>query len=382
MNSSAKYPVSFATIDSAEDKIKIQGFGSFKEDQLVSATCQRFQASRLEAMAFTAPTAAELGITTLNVPVTINIRIKTFRDSSEWATDYILNGRPLVLEVLISSTDNTATLVGDKIAAALTAWETKFVFSDRGLPFTFTNVAGVITMTMKDNSLFFQSDVTFKVDKEVSPVVVSGIKAFDSGNTGTVGGTAALVTVDTTTGLRVGDTVTIGTALDNANADTGVIVALVVDTSITLAESITWAAADTIFLHTTALDPTFDGKYLEENARMSLSTTSDSYGISPDEKPYIAGQYASIEFVMQDAGLGGIDGQSAKHAFLGTTRGEVGGTRKFKFTLYMLEGSDMWTGSAGNKVFDIVDWIDDSAISPVLLLADGSVAADAAAWVA
>ena len=155
MNSSAKYPVSFATIDSAEDKIKIQGFGSFKEDQLVSATCQRFQASRLEAMAFTAPTAAELGITTLNVPVTINIRIKTFRDSSEWATDYILNGRPLVLEVLISSTDNTATLVGDKIAAALTAWETKFVFSDRGLPFTFTNVAGVITMTMKDNSLFY-----------------------------------------------------------------------------------------------------------------------------------------------------------------------------------------------------------------------------------
>ena len=380
VNSSAKYPVSFTTVDSAEDKITIQGFGSFLDDQIVSATCQRYQASRLEAMAFTAPTAAELGITTLNVPVTFSIRIKTFRDQSEWATDYILNGRPIVFEVLISSTDNTATLVANKIAAAFAEWEAKFVFADQGLPFTYTNVTGVITMTSKDASLYFQNTLEFKVDKEVSPVSVDTWKAFDSGNTGTVGGTAALITVDTTTGLRVGDTVTIGTSL--AAGETVVIEALVIDTNITVSESITWVAADTIFLHTTALDATFNGKYLEENVRMSLSTTSDSYGISPDEKPYIAGSYASIEFVMEDTGLGGIDGQYAKHAFLGTTRGEVGGTRKFKFTLYMLEGSDMWTGSAGNKVFDIVDWIDDSAISPVLLLADGSVAADAAAWVA
>jgi len=380
VNSTAKYPVSLSTIDSANDKITIKGFGSFKEDQVVSAVAQRFQASRLEAMAFTAPTATELGITEINVPVTFSIRVKTFGDASEYATSFVMNSRPIIFEVLISSTDNTATLVANKIASAFSEWESKFNLSNNGLPFTVDNTTGVITMTMKDYTLFFQSNIDFKVNRAVSPVTITGVKAFDSGNLGTVGGTAALVTVDTTTGLRVGDTVTIGATL--AAGETQVIVALDTDTSITLDSSITWEVDDVIYLHTTALNPTFDGKYLEENVRMSLSATSDSYGISPDEKPFISGNYATISFVVNDANVGGIDGQYAKHKFLGATRGELGGTREFKFTLYLLEGSDMWAGSAGGKVFDIITWLSGSSITPVLSLADGSIAADAAAWVA
>ncbi len=379
MNSASKYPVLLSTIDSANDKLSIQGFGSFKEDQIVSAVAQRFQASRLEAMAFTAPTATELGITEINVPVTFSIRVKTFGDASEYATSFVMNSRPLIFEVLISVGD-TATLVADKIASAFSEWESKFNLSNNGLPFTVDNTTGVITMTMKDYTLFFQSNIDFKVNRAIAPVTITGNKAFDSGNLGTVGGTAALITVDTTTGLRVGDTVTIGATL--AAGETQVIVALDTDTSITLDSIITWEVDDVIYLHTTALNPTFDGKYLEENVRMSLSTTSDSYGISPDEKPFISGNYATISFVVNDANVGGIDGQYAKHKFLGATRGEIGGTREFKFTLYLLEGSDMWAASAGNKVFDIITWLSGASVAPVLSLADGSIAADAAAWVA
>ena len=184
-----------------------------------------------------------------------------------------------------------------------------------------------------------------------------------------------------TAGLRVGDTVAIGATL--AAAESGLVIeSITVNTNIVISEIITFGTNDIVFLNTTALDPTFSGKYLEENARMSLWTTSDSYGISPDEKPQIAGNYATITFTVNDATTGGIDGAYAKHAFLGTTRGEVGGTRQFKFTLYLLEGTSMFTASAGNKAFDIVDFLDDSPITPSLLLADGSVAADAAAWVA
>ena len=379
VNSTAKYPVSLSTIDSANDKITIKGFGSFKEDQVVSAVAQRFQASRLEAMAFTAPTATELGITEINVPVTFSIRVKTFGDASEYATSFVMNSRPLIFEVLISVGD-TATLVADKIASAFSEWESKFNLSNNGLPFTVDNTTGVITMTMKDYTLFFQSTIEFKVNRAVAPVTIKGSKAFDTTLVTGTGSISATIPMVDTTGLRVGDTVTIGATL--AAGETQVIIALDTDTSITLDAAIDFATGDSVYLHTTALNPTFDGKYLEENVRMSLSTTSDSYGISPDEKPFISGNYATISFVVNDANVGGIDGQYAKHKFLGATRGEIGGTREFKFTLYLLEGSDMWAASAGNKVFDIITWLSGASVAPVLSLADGSIAADAAAWVA
>jgi hypothetical protein len=383
VNSSAKYPVSFATIDSAEDKIIIQGFGSFKEDQLVSAVCQRYQASRVEVMTITAPTATELGITSgTNVPVTFSIVINTFRDSAEWTNDFIKNGRPIVIEILVTAGETSAQ-VGAKMVSAFDEWISKFSYADIGLPFTYANVSGAVTLTMKDYTLIFRNRVEFKVNQEVTPIAVATTKYQDTTlNTGT-GATSATIPMASTAGLRVGDTVAIGTTLADADTESGLVIqSITVDTNIVVDQSITFATADNVFLNTTALDPTFSGKYLEENARMSLSTTSDSYGISPDEKPQIAGNYATVTFVVNDANVGGIDGQYAKHAFLGTTRGEKGGTREFKFTLYFLEGSDMWTASAGNKVFDVVDWLDDSPITPSLLLADGSVAADAATWVA
>ncbi len=356
----------------------IQGFGSFHEDQIVSATCQRFVSARNEAMDLTAPTAAELGITTINVPVTFGIRINTFRDQSEWATDYIKNGRPQVFEILVSTGD-TSDGVAVKMVAAFDEWVAKFNYAE-GLPFTYANASGLITFTLKDSTLLFREYVEFKVNREVSPIVPATTKFVDTGLVAGTGATSATVPMADTTGLIVGDFVTIGTSL--AAGETEKIITITTDTSIVLENSITFVTADLVYLKTTAVDPTFDGKYLEENVRMSLSTTSDSYGISPDEKPLISGQYTSIEFVMNDATAMGIDGAYEKHKFLGTTRGEIGGTREFKFTLYVLEGTDMFTTGAGNKVFDIVDFLDDSSITPVLKLGNGEIAADAAAFVA
>ena len=382
MNSNSKFVASLSGT-----KLNIKGFGTFDNTNLVSAVCQRYKAGRNEAMAFVAPTAAELGITTLNVPVTFSLRIKSYRNSSEWANQYIVNSRPIVFEILISSTDDSATKVANKIAAAYAEWEAKFNYSDKGLPFTYTNASGVIKMTMKDNYLYFRSLIEFKIDKIVPTVNITGYKAFAGGGwsvTGT-GTTSATVLVATTAGLSIGDTVTIADTVYNAaGADTGVITGMTVDTNIVLDHSITWVTGDTIFLHTVALSPTFDGKYLEENARMSMEDTNGAYTISPDERPMISGSYASISFVMNDSATGGLDNSYAKHAFLGTTRGEIGGTRQFKFTLYILEGTSAWTATTGN-VDIIVEWLDaqlSAGTTLKLYLANGSNAANSNAWIA
>jgi hypothetical protein len=47
-------------------------------------------------------------------------------------------------------------------------------------------------------------------------------------------------------------------------------------------------------------EPTVDGKYLEENVRMSLPSTSDVYAIHGGQGPILKGQYAQVTFTMKD----------------------------------------------------------------------------------
>ena len=353
MNSSAKYPVTISGTSTTQ-LMQITGFGDFMASQLVSGTAQRFKASRVETMSFTAPSASDLGITTAGVPVTFNIRTRSTRLSSELSNDYIIPSRPIVFEIVVSSGDS-ATTVGAAIVAALTGWDSQFNYSDSGLPYTYSANTGVVTLVMKQYYTFFQSTIIFKVNNVLTPINIVGSKytLFAGAVAGTGATSATIPVTGTTAGLQIGDTVVIGTALGNALADTGVIVSLVTDTSITIDHSITWVTADNIYQLLSATDPYFDGKYLEENARMSLEDTNGAYVISPDERPIIKGQYSTISWIANDATKGGVDGSYAKHAFLGTTRGEVGGTRQFKYTLYILEGTDMFTTGAGHKVFDI-----------------------------
>jgi hypothetical protein len=376
MNGNAKFT---STVNG--NKLNIKGFGTFDAANLVSAVCQRYQTPRYEAMSFTAPTAAELGLVSgnVNIPVTVNIKIKSTRNSSEWGNNFITNSRPLVLEIGVSYGDS-ATTVANTIAAAFDAWVAKFASS--GLPFTYANSTGVITMTLVEYYLFFGSTITFKVDKASIPVTVTGLKAFDTTYTVTAGAATAVVAASATANLRAGDTVIIGTAIGNASAETKTIVSIDSSTQFTVDSAFTNLTNDKIFVYTTALPPVFDGKYLEENARMSMEDTTGAYSISAGELPIISGSYSYISFVINDTngGIGGVGGY-AKHAFLGTTRGEVGGLRQFKFTLYVLEGSDAW-GATGN-VDKIIEWLDLTLTAGTTLkmyLANGLVAANADAF--
>jgi len=107
--------------------------------------------------------------------------------------------------------------------------------------------------------------------------------------------------------------------------------------------------------------------------------TSDSYGISPDEKPIIAGNYTSVTFTGIDTD-GGINSGWKKHSFLGTTRGEIGGSRQFNFTIYFLEDTDLFTNLTG-KVWDIVTFLNTHATTSTLYIGNGTTVATASEFV-
>lgn len=349
VNNAAKFPVTVSGT-----KLTIKGFGTFEAAQIKSCTAQRYIASRLDALSFDAPTATELGITSgSNVPVTFSIRVKSTRLSSEWANQYIINGRPLGFEILVTAAETSAQ-VAAKMTAAFDEWIAKFGYADNGLPFTYSadaSITGYLTLISKSHYLLFQKTLEFKVNNVSTITTVEGenYALVDSAVTVT---TDVITNVASTAGLVVGDTVAFVAATyvpthASASLATTTIASIDSATQITVTDGTGAITTDKLYVIKRATDPTFDGKYLEENVRMSLPGTSDSYSISPDEKPIISGKYTEITFEADDATTGGIGATAstgaAKHAFLGTTRGEVGGTRKFKFTLYALEGSDLFT---------------------------------------
>jgi len=136
--------------------------------------------------------------------------------------------------------------------------------------------------------------------------------------------------------------------------------------------------------NTKAVQPVFDGKYLEENVRMSLPATSDMYSIKTNQElPVLGRGYTSVTWWMQDTtdeGIGGA-GQAAKHKFLGKTRGERGGNREFQFTLYFTENGDAF--GAGGPLSQLVDFlIAGSGSNYEFLLADGTPVTTGDAFVA
>jgi len=386
MNSNAKFPVTLTG-----DKLNIKGFGTFDHANLVSAVCQRYIAPRYDALSFDAPTGSELGVTVANTAVTFSLKIKSTRLSAEWANNYIVNSRPLVFEILVNSGDTSAQ-VATKMQAAFAEWIAKFGYANQGLPFTYSadaTITGYLTLLMKDYFLFFQKAITFKVDRIATPIIVTGSN-YNLIDTAVTVTSDVITNIASTVGLRVGDTVAF-VAASNVPTSAGASLASTTIASIDSATQITVASGtgavttDKLYLVQKQDDPTFSGKYLEENVRMSLPSTSDSYSISPDEKPIISGNYASISFVVNDTN-GGVAGASsyAKHAFLGTTRGEVGGTRQFKFTIYVLEGSDAWTATTGN-VDIIVEWLDEALAAGSTLImktANLTAAANSNAFIA
>jgi hypothetical protein len=143
-------------------------------------------------------------------------------------------------------------------------------------------------------------------------------------------------------------------------------------------------ATGNVFVDVQPQEPLFDGKYLEENVRMSLPSTSDSYGISPDEKPIIGGKYATVTWRALDTNEAGVDNRYVRHRGLGGTRGELLGDREARFTIYFLEGSDAMAASAGgdeNNAELLLAFLKPSGTG-VMKLANGSTTTDIPTWLA
>lgn len=362
LNNSTKYAYSLVG-----DVMTLKGLGSFKQGNVLEAFGQRYIAPRYGKMTITAPQAADLGIEagTVNNSVKTHIRVNTTRHSSEWATDFIKRGRPFVFELLVNG-GATAASIAAKLAEAFTQYETKFHLSD-GLPFTWVdNGDGTLTLTLKDPYLSFGMDVEWLLAGSSYGVKPGTTSFVDSGLTvtGIISSGATNLVVSAVTGLRVGDKITIDT-----DADEYTITEIVDATNVTLSPALanTTADADPINLSYQPQEPTFDGKYLEENVRMDTMYTSDSYGISPDEKPFIAGGYTQISFKVKFEDGNGVDGGYQPHAHMGITAGDKTGTGDMTVNLYVLDGSDLFTD--GGFVEKVVDFLigGTPAISTFLL---------------
>ena len=375
MNSTAKFPVTVTTpAIGSGSLLTIKGFGSFDDSHIKDAVAQRYIAPRNAGLAITAPDAAALGITAgeVNVPVVVHIRVNTTRHSSEWAIDFIKRGRPFIFELLINGGE-TATQVATKLDAAFTEYALKFNLADNGLPWTTVQATDTLTLTLKDPYLSFQSLVEF-LPKGLTYGVKAVTTRYVALTTIGTGSSGTTVDVASTAGILVGDTIAVA-------AGTAVVVDIVDATTLTTAAAIVTVTAEDVTLLSTAQEPTFDGKYLEENVRMSLPSTSDSYGISPDELPHIAGGYTMITFTAIDDSTGGVSHNWKRHGQLGATRGEIGGTREFKFTLYFLEGTDMFDTDA--KVDVVLQFLlDNATTTPTMLKGDLAPAADVAEFIA
>lgn len=130
---------------------------------------------------------------------------------------------------------------------------------------------------------------------------------------------------------------------------------------------------------TAGSEPIADGAYLEENVRMSLPGTTDSYGIAPGENPVISGSYTQITFTAEVDGVG-IDGVSAPHKGAEGVGDQVAPKRVVAFTLYYLEESDLF--ATGGVMDDLVAFLSGNTAIDGFLKANGTAATDVADFIA
>jgi len=356
INSSEKFPVTVTTPPGTTSLLTIKGFGAFDSTHIIKATAQRFIAGRNAGLSITAPDAAALGILNgeINIPVIVHIRVNTSRFTSEWATDFIKRGRPFIFEILVNGGE-TPTQIMTKLVAVFSEYIFRFNLSNTGLPFTWTQTGASVSLVLKDPYLSFQNNVVFLPRESTYGVKAVTVRLTDTGTTVTPAVvTSTTITVGSTAGLRVGDTVVAG-------ANTMTITDIIGATSFTVGTAVSISNLTALYLESQPQAPTFDGKYLEENVRFSNEETRGAYAISPDEYPKITGNYTSITFEAWDDNSGGISNVYKPHTYLGTTKGDLGEKRKFLFTLYFLEGTNMFTDAPTNKVHDVLQFLLDSA---------------------
>jgi len=348
VNNSSIRPLSFST---SGDIMHIHGYGSFNKPNLVSAIGQRFVPGRVENMDVTVPNPAQLGLQPgqTNVPVQCKITVYSVRDESGMARDYIKHGKHYIAEIFVNYTDSYDQ-IGEKIDQAWSQHDIRFGSIGEELPFAHSYPGSSQNFyAMKSLDHYFSTTVEFRTNHNTYRWI-----APTDQYTHWLNNVAADVTndttipVDNTEYVRVGDYVRIGAEEDllvvNIDQAAG---------NIIVDRPIDATTGDAVEIKSKLILPRWRGKYLEENVRMSLDATRDSYGILPEELAYKDGRYTTVTFEINDEGQG-INAYG-RHKFLGGTRGELGGDRQFKFTLYFLEGSDLF--QAGGYVEQVADFL-------------------------
>lgn len=257
------------------DHINIDGFGSFRASQILSNSITIGTAAVLGSAKLTCPSATQIGLASgdINIPVTVLIRINTSRYSSEFATDFIRRGRPLVINIMLSGSDAAAD-VATKIDAAFSAYESAFAtaeFKNGSLPFNWTRTSSVLGLELKEASLSFDPSVTFLKKWDTFGLVWSGASKWEAGATSSFSG----------------------------------------------------------------VEPV-DGKYLEENVAMATMTNQDIYGINTGNVPVdMNALYTQVKWEAKATTTAGVDGNWAPHAKLSTESADAElGQRSVSFSLY------------------------------------------------
>ena len=282
----------------------------------------------------------------------------TLRHASETSIDFIKQGRPLVLEVMVQgNTDGTA--INLLLVAALTDYAAKF--TNVVFPFSVDSVlttGASLVLTAAEGFYTFGEDAEFVVHRNIIPYNPTVTKKFIT----TIHVNAAVsnaddhVHVDGVTGLMVGDTI----SFDKIVASEFRITEIVTSTGIvyiTPAISAALEAADTnhIWKVNRSVEVINDGKYLEENVRMSTAYTSDTYAINPAQVPIIGATYTMIQWT---ANVSATEGGWESHATPGIVATSL---NPQTFTMYLNDATCL--AGATNLVTYICTWLDAALVA-------------------
>ncbi len=334
------------------DLLVIDNFGTFKKSQLVSGAITAAAAGTFGSVRLEVPSATEIGLATTdtNVSVTMLLRVKTSRDESGWANDFIERGRPFVISLVLDGSDSSKA-VADKVDAALTAYEQAFIITDfksGSLPFDWVNnKEGGILLSLKKGYLSFTPAVTFVKKWDTYGLTLSSASINDASYTDLTGTVATTIGDATVTGTLTVFTTEL-TVSDLVKIDGNVyqVVTITSDTALELDEvakstvsGVT--ASKTAFVAGWVANPSFggtepiDGKYLEENVSMATDSNTDIYGPNSGDVPMLGSLYSTAKWSMTATDSTGIGGSFAPNSNLGVGAVNAGlGARTFDFIMY------------------------------------------------
>lgn len=358
-NTAAQFPLTPAAATVAA-VLNIKGLGTFQPTTITSAYGRRYSAAQLEKMQITCPTSAQLGIadTATNVPVSFRVKVYTLRQASETSIDFVKKGRPLILEILVQG-NTTGTDIATLLKTALAEYQSKYPVAI--FPFTWaTTVDAYLTLTGTDGFYSFGEDVTFTVNRMIIPYTATVTKKFITTIhvNAVVANGATHVHVDGVTGLMVGDTI----SFDKIVATEFKITEIVTSTGIvyiTPSISSLLEAADTnhVWKVNKAVEVINDGKYLEENVRMSTTYTSDTYAINPIQVPIIGATYTMLTWT---ANVSATEGGWESHATPGIVATAV---NPQSFTMYLNDATCL--AGATNLVTYISTWLEAACVANI-----------------